>query len=56
MPKGSWRRNCDDGAWTESQLSSRRKGEAGKVQMAWRLRRETTMTLRWRAHRLQMGT
>ena len=42
--------------WTESQLTSRRKGDAGKVQIAWRLRRETTMTLRWIAHRLQMGT
>ena len=42
--------------WTESQLTSRRKGDPGKVQIAWRLRRETTMTLRWIARRLQMGT
>ena len=38
------------------ELTSRRKGDAGKVQIAWRLRRETTMTLRWIAHQLQMGT
>jgi len=42
--------------WTESQLSSRRKGDPGKVEIAWRLRRETMMTLRWIADRLQMGT
>jgi len=42
--------------WTESQLRNRRKGDPGKVEIAWRLRRETTMTLRWIADRLHMGT
>ena len=37
-------------------LSCRRKGDKGKVQLARRLRTETTMTLRWIADRLQMGS
>jgi hypothetical protein len=41
--------------WTERELRRRRKGDRGKVQIAARLRRETTMTLRWIAERLQMG-
>jgi len=42
--------------WDESTLAARRKGDAVKVAMAQRLRRETTMTLAWIANRLQMGT
>ncbi len=42
--------------WTEACLLSRRKGDAGKVQLAARLRQETTMTLKWIAQRLHMGT
>jgi putative transposase len=42
--------------WAERELSLRRKGDPGKVAIAERLRRETTMTLAWIAHRLQMGT
>jgi putative transposase len=42
--------------WQESELAVRRKGDPGKVAIAERLRRETTMTLAWIAHRLQMGT
>jgi hypothetical protein len=42
--------------WKESTLADRRKGDAGKVAMARRLRAETTMTLGWIAERLQMGT
>jgi putative transposase len=42
--------------WTEATLSSRRKGDSVKVQMADRLRRETIMTLKWIAQRLHMGT
>jgi REP element-mobilizing transposase RayT len=42
--------------WTESELLGRRKGDDGKVRIAWRLRRETTMTLAWIASRLKMGT
>jgi hypothetical protein len=42
--------------WPEHELTVRRKGDPGKVAIADRLRRETTMTLEWIAHRLQMGT
>jgi hypothetical protein len=31
--------------WTEADLAQQRKGDAGKVRIARRLRRETTMTL-----------
>jgi hypothetical protein len=41
--------------WTEDDLVKRRKGDAGKVRIARRLRQETTMTLAWIAHRLNMG-
>jgi hypothetical protein len=42
--------------WDEKSLVARRKGDAGKVAIAQRLRRETTVTLAWIANRLQMGT
>jgi len=42
--------------WTEAELARRRKGDPEKLLMAATLRRETTMTLAWIAHRLQMGT
>ena len=42
--------------WAQSELSRRRKGDAQKVAIAWRLRQETTMSLKWIAQRLQMGT
>ena len=42
--------------WEEQTLAARPKGEVGKVAVAQRLRRETTMTLAWIAERLQMGT
>jgi REP element-mobilizing transposase RayT len=42
--------------WTEKELSQRPKGDKGKVKLARRLRAETTMTLRWIADRLQMGS
>ena len=41
--------------WTEEELKRRRKGDAEKVAIAWRLRQETTMTLKWIAQRLKMG-
>jgi hypothetical protein len=40
----------------EAELKTRRKGDKNKVQIAARLRRETTMTLKWIAQRLAMGT
>ncbi len=42
--------------WRQAELKLRRKGDPGKVRMAWRLRAETTMTLKWIATALQMGT
>jgi REP element-mobilizing transposase RayT len=42
--------------WTQEELGKRRKGDAQKVAMAWRLRAETTMSLKWIAQRLAMGT
>ncbi|HEX5400420.1 MAG TPA: transposase [Verrucomicrobiae bacterium] len=41
--------------WTAADLARRPKGDPGKVGMAWRLRAETTMTLKWIAAELQMG-
>jgi REP element-mobilizing transposase RayT len=42
--------------WTEAELGLRRKGDPVKVQIAQRLRAETTVTLQWIAARLRMGT
>jgi hypothetical protein len=41
--------------WTASELAQRRKGDGQRLQMARRLRQETTMTLNWIAKRLNMG-
>jgi len=41
--------------WTESDLAQRRKGDPEKVQIARRVRQESTMTLKWIAQRLKMG-
>ena len=43
-------------SWGEKELSERRKGDREKVKLARRLRAETTMTLRWIAGRLRMGS
>jgi hypothetical protein len=42
--------------WAEEELKRHRKGDPKKVQIARRLRVETTMTLQWIAQRLHMGT
>ena len=42
--------------WTEDELKRQRKGHRWKVQMARRLRAETTMSLKWIAGRLAMGS
>lgn len=42
--------------WREADLRARRKGEPGKVELAWELRSKTTMPLAWIAERLNMGT
>jgi len=41
--------------WRNEELARRRKRDPAKLQIAWRLRQETTMTLKWIAQRLQMG-
>ena len=41
--------------WTKAELSHRRTGDAGKVRMARRLRKETTVSQRWIAEQLAMG-
>ena len=42
--------------WKPGDLVRSRKGAPEKVQIALRLRRETTMTLEWISKRLNMGT
>jgi hypothetical protein len=42
--------------WTESDLSSRMKGDPGKLAIAARLRKETTLPVKWIAARVQIGT
>ena len=42
--------------WDAGTLAERRKGDAGKLAIARRLREESTMTLSWIADRLRMGT
>ena len=42
--------------WDEDDLRARRKGHRAKVMLARRLRQETTMSLKWIAQRLQMGS
>ena len=42
--------------WREEELWVRRKGHRAKVLLARRLRQETTMSLKWIAERLHMGS
>jgi len=42
--------------WKEADLEARRKGDRGKLKLAVRLREETTVTVKWIAERLRMGT
>jgi len=42
--------------WTDAQLVERRKSDPAKLALAARLRRETTLTVGWIAHRLHLGT
>ena len=44
------------GGWREEELARMRKGDQVEVKLAQRLRRETTMSLKWIARRLQMGS
>ena len=43
-------------SWTESELKMRAKSDPAKLALAARVRRETTQTLEWIAHRMHMGT
>ena len=42
--------------WTEAELERRRKGDPVKLALAARLRRETTLTMKWIATRLHLGS
>jgi len=42
--------------WTEDELAARAKGDPEKIRLARRLRGETTISLRWVAQRLKMGS
>ncbi len=42
--------------WTRSDLRARRKGDRQKVRLARELRAETTVSLKWIAQRLEMGS
>ena len=42
--------------WQESDLEDRRKNDPGKLALAARLRRETTLPLKWITTRVQLGT
>ena len=42
--------------WREADLKARRKGEPRKVDLARKLRSQTTLPLAWIAERLSMGT
>ena len=43
-------------AWAEDQLWARRKGHRANVLLARRLRQETTISLKWIAERLHLGS
>jgi hypothetical protein len=42
--------------WDKAVLRQVRKGDERKVGMAMRLRKETTMSLKWIAEQLEMGS
>ena len=42
--------------WQNSTLKERSKNDPAKLAMAARVRRETTMPIKWIADRLQLGT
>jgi hypothetical protein len=50
------REGLQNPGWTEGELARRQKGDRAKVKLAVKLRSERTMTLKWIAARLQMGT
>ena len=56
--KTEWQagKELDQLGWDEDPLRARRKGHRSKVKLARRLCQEMTMSLKWIAGRLQMGT
>jgi hypothetical protein len=42
--------------WKEADLEARRKGDREKLKLAVRLREETTVTVKWIAEWLRIGT
>ena len=42
--------------WVEADMGQRRKGDVRKLRVAQRLRRETTVSERWIAQQLAMGS
>jgi putative transposase len=50
------RKDLQRRGWKEEDLRGLAKGDKGKVALARRLRQETTMSLKWIAQRLHMGT
>ena len=50
------RRELNKRRWAEDALEQRRKGDKWKVRLAARLRTETTVSLKWIAERLRMGS
>jgi Zn-dependent peptidase ImmA (M78 family) len=50
------REELDRLGWPEEELRGRPKGHRGKVLLARRLRRETTVSSKWIAVRLHMGS
>jgi len=54
-PKGVVRAELGCLGWGEAELERRRKGDPEKVELAWRLRWETTITSNWIPPRLRMG-
>jgi hypothetical protein len=45
-----------ESGWSAQKLEQERKGHPVKVELARRLRRETTVSLKWIAENLNMGT
>jgi hypothetical protein len=50
-----WAQELDKRGWSVAHLQGRRKGDPHTIDIAARLRRETTLTLAWIAERLHMG-
>ena len=50
------REELERAGWGEKDLPRQPKGARPKVAAAWRLRHETTLSLKWIAERLQMGS